>query len=433
MSEYTCLSTSEYRSLSIWEFLCIFILGSWLLFYIYICIKYPFWAHQPVCHIYDLFRRTFFSKPYIIQSKKPIKTKYVDLENITTKPFLELASDELDIIIEYIQCHYLSSENSILMLSKNLLSYMMCAHLEPAYISVLYENSFKMVLNENTSETNVTKIVPEKRPLGVMCSYPLHFYFVHDEDSAFQSISYWDYICIHRDNIEKKNVHKLLQTHDFIQRSKSNLRVSLFRKEGDPSAGIVPLIEYTSYLFSLHSVGNPPKDPHTTCERIGKDNFHLISDIMYSMSRGQTDHYIELSCFPALSAIQERINHDIYFVYVIRKRDIVLGAFFFQDTFHHIEEEGSVLECGACFTNMIGKPAEDTFFAYFLTALNHLQKNVEKRFSLLQLNDIGHGILLVDKWRWKYTPIQVTNCEYYLYNASTSKMPIHKQYCFMLS
>ena len=433
MSEYTCLSTSEYRSLSMWEFICIFILGSWLLFYIYICIQYPFWAHQPVCHTYDLFRRTFFSKPYIIQSKKPIKTKYVDLANISTKPFLEFASDELDIVIEYIQCYYLSSENTIYLLSKNLLSYLMCAHLEPAFVSILYENTFKMVLNENKAETNVTKIVPEKRPLGVMCSYPLHFYIVHDHDPAFQTVSYWDFISIHRDNTDKKNVHKLLQTHDFIQRSHSDLHVSLFRKEGDPSAGIVPLIQYTSYLFALHSVGDPPIEPHTTCERIGKDNFHLISDILYSISRNQTDHHVEVACFPALSAVMERVNREIYYIYVIRKRDVILGMFLFQDTFHHIEEQGSILECGACFTNMMGKSSEDAFFGYFLAALRHLQKNVEKKFSLLQLNDMGHGILIVDKWKWKYAPLQTTDCEYYIYNASTSKMPFHKQYCFMVT
>lgn len=416
-----------------WEYICSSILGSWLLFYIYVCIRYPFWAHQPVCHVYDLFRRTVFAKPYIIQTKTPRPTKYVDLANITTKPFLEITSEELDIVIEFIQCHYLSSENTIYLLSKNLFAYLMCAHLEPAFVSILYENTFTMVLNKNLDETNITKIVPEKRPLGIMCSYPLQFFLVRDAEPAFQTVSYLDFISVHRNNTDKKNVRKLLQTHDFIQRSQSDLRVSLFRKEGDPSAGIVPLVEYTSYLFALHPVGDPPKEDHTTCERIGKDNFHLLSDVLYSISRGQTEHYTDLACFPSLSAIQERVNRDIYYIYVIRKREVILGLFLFQDTFHHIEEEGSVLECGACFTNMLGKSAEDAFFAYFLSALHHIQKNVVKQFSLLQLNDLGHGILLVDKWKWKYGPLRTTDCEYYLYNASTSKMPFHKQYCFMVT
>lgn len=415
------------------ESICFSIIGIWMLFFIYIRIRYPFWSQQPVCHIYDLFRRNIYLKPYIIQSKNPIRTKYVDFTNVLTKPFLDLTKEELGVVVEFIQCHYLSSEFAMLLLSENILRYIMSGHIEQPYISILYETQMKLILNEDHTATNVTKIITEKNPIGVMGSYSLHFYLVHEKDIPFQTVSYWDFISIHRNHSEPKNIHRLIQTHDYNQRIEGRSQVSLFKKEGDLCAGVVPLINYNSYLFLLHAVSAPPLEPHVTCIRIQTENFHLVSDTLYNISRGQTNHSVDLACFPSLSALQDRIQHNIYYIYVVRKKEEILGIFIFKDVFQYIEDQGNILECTACFTNSYGQEEEGHFFARFLCALHDIQKNVEKKYSLLQLNDLGHSILLLDKWKWKYAPMQTTECGYYLYNAWSSKMPFNKPGVFIIN
>ena len=413
------------------EYICFSILGIWIIFFIYIRLRYPFWSQQPVCHTYDFIRRNFFSKSYLIQSKKPIRTKYVDTINIITKPFLEITKEERDTMVEFIQCHYLSSDMAMMFLSENIIRYIMNSHHTESYVSILYDHQIKIILNDDANATNVTKLINDPVPIGMMCSYPLQFYLVQEFEPITQTVSFWDFISIHREKKDTKHIHRLIQTHDYHQRVKGQSQVSLFKKEGNLCHGVVPVVTYQSYLFPLHSVSVPKMEPHITCVRILGENFHLVSDTLYNISRGQTNHHIDMACFPDLPALQERTKHDISFIYVIRKKDILLGIFLLKDVFQHIEEEGNILECSACFMNSYGKNEEDIFFACFLYAMHEIQKNVKKQYSLLQINNLGHNILLLDKWKWKYTPLQTTECGYYLYNSWSSNMPFQKETCFL--
>jgi hypothetical protein len=360
-----------------------------------------------------------------------MRTKYVDFEGISTKPFLETTEAERDTIVEFIQCHYLSSDNVMVFLNKNIMHYLMNSHGEESYVSILYEPKLKIILNDDLNATNVTKLINDPVPIGVMCSYSLQFHLVQEHEPIIQMVSFWDFISIHRENTDTKNIHKLIQTHDYNQRIKGQSPVSLFKKDGDLCNGIVPFVKYNSHLFPLHRVSLPPLEPHVTCVRIISENFHMVSDILYNISRGQTNHHIDVACFPYLSALQERASRDIYFIYVIHKKDIILGIFLLKDIFQHIEDRGNILECSACFMNSYGKSEEDNFFACFLYAIRNIQQNVEKKYSLLQINDLGHNVLLLDKWKWKYGSMQTTECEYYLYNAWSSNMPIRKETCFL--
>ena len=56
-----------------------------ILFFVYIRLKYKFWALQPVFHFYDLYY--WVINVGIIRKELPEKNRYVNLKKITTKTF----------------------------------------------------------------------------------------------------------------------------------------------------------------------------------------------------------------------------------------------------------------------------------------------------------------------------------------------------------
>jgi len=412
------------------EYIIIGFLFVVLLWFIVIKITFPFWSHQPVVHSYDWMRRWIFYSPYVIQTKHPHKTKYVDMQKVYMKPFLDLNKEEIQIVVDFLQCHYFSDESVFLVLSENILRTLLSSH-EESYVSFLFQDKLKLVLNDEENSAYVTKLVLEKEPQGVLCSYSLPFFFIQQKESPIQSVMYWDYVSIHRENKTQKDIYTLLQTHDYWVRLQEPGCVSLFKKEGDLCSGVIPLVLYHSHLFVLNEVAKPKLEDHVSCVRVGSEQFHLLSDVLYSICRGQTGHYFDCACFPSLPALQERLKQDMYFCYVVRRKEQILGMIMLKDTFQHNETHGNILECGCCFLNDYGHFQEEQFFGYFLHALYDIQKHVTKKFKLLLLNDLGHNILLLDKWRWKYSSLETTPCAYYLFNGGTAKMPFAKQYMFM--
>ena len=46
------------------------------------------------------------------------------------------------------------------------------------------------------------------------------------------------------------------------------------------------------------------------------------------------------------------------------------------------------------------------------------------KFKLLTIFDITHNAKIIERWKWKYTPLVMSKSAYYLYNAVFPQMPI---------
>ena len=412
------------------EYICLGVLGLWILFFIYVKIAYPFWSHQPVVHTYDWVRRVFYYKPYIIQRKKPIPTKYNKKGTILTKPYLELSEEQQNILIDFIQCHYYASENMFSVVSKNLLNALLAGS-EFSHVSLSYHDEMKIGLNEDASSSYITKWIKEQIPLGIVCSYELMFYMPLHNDCPFQHVNYWAFMAMHREKSEPKQLYDLLQTHDYRLRLEKEGMVSLYKKEGEDCKGVVPLVHFTNYVFPIPIIKKPPLEKHWVCSRIHKTNFHLLSDMLYNMTRNNTNFPIDILVSPTLPCIQSRIEKELNYVYIVEKKKDLLGLFVFQDSFQHIENEGNILDCSLCFLNEYGKFQEDQFFGAFLNCLGELMKQSSKKYTLLNMNDLGHGVILLEKWRWKYKAIAEENGNYYLFNAGTARMSYNPSQSFV--
>ena len=74
------------------------------LIYIYIRLKFGFWAIQPVFHIYDI--GYMLKTPGIIDDFLPEKNKYTNFKNIETSLSNDLSNSKIKKIVRFIQTHY---------------------------------------------------------------------------------------------------------------------------------------------------------------------------------------------------------------------------------------------------------------------------------------------------------------------------------------
>ena len=119
------------------EYIFLFIFFSWLIPFIYIKIKYPFWSHQPIYHSYDIFRY-WTKRPFIIHPNAPMKTKYLT-HNVVTKDFLDLDESEHQQMIDMLQSHYIESDQIFTQVSKEDVQEDFVGHSNPSYISFYYK------------------------------------------------------------------------------------------------------------------------------------------------------------------------------------------------------------------------------------------------------------------------------------------------------
>jgi hypothetical protein len=79
--------------------------------YIYIRLKFGFWAIQPVFHVYDV--SYMINPPGIIDDKLPEKNKYTNFKNIETILFSDLSQLKIQQFVNLVKCHYLQNNDNI--------------------------------------------------------------------------------------------------------------------------------------------------------------------------------------------------------------------------------------------------------------------------------------------------------------------------------
>ncbi len=148
----------EYLSyISLFGILIIFII------YIYIRLKYGFWALQPVFHVYDY--KYYLNPPGIINDFLPEKNKYTNFKDIDTIVFSELTSIQKQRFFNLIKVNYLQNKDNIFSpKSDNIIPYF-DGHNDKPFVSFYYENN-------NLLDTNTGSIITDRKIIGAMTSRP---------------------------------------------------------------------------------------------------------------------------------------------------------------------------------------------------------------------------------------------------------------------
>jgi len=421
---------------------------------------------QPVFHTYDIWR--YWARvPFVIQYGKSLRTKYTDPKQVLTKQYLDLSEIECKQMADLLQCHYILSDRVLTLSDTDTINSYLTGHSHPAFVSLYQESYYDIISSIHDasmmqqdvaapSPVSINIVKNTSAPVGCMTSRPVRLFIWTGGGGASQKTAihayFWDHICVHRDYTDKHLSRYVIQTHENVQRMENpDISVSLFRKEQILCQGIVPLVRFSLYTFYLNNVRTPPLPPHFTVVRIFGENVDILSDFLYNISTidQNSPPKFKVCAFPEIGPIIALVKARLYYVYALKRENTVYGIYFLKDSKTHYEdvENGNLLECVGSVSQMSKTNEYDgLFFAGFLHALRKIiglgtdvvnpnvsaMQKQNQKYRLITFADLSHNGRLLERWRWKYSPVFENPAAYYIYNMVVPSMPLAKEECFIL-
>ena len=98
-------------------------------------------------------------------------------------------------------------------------------------------------------------------------------------------------------------------------------------------------------------------------------------------------------------------------------------------------KDGHILECVATITEeyIQDKTLNGLIFAGFLHALHHIRKSFASKYKIITFHSLGQNQTIIERWKWKYTPLSKNLAAYYLYNGVIPGMPIEQSNCIIIT
>jgi len=367
--------------------------------YIYIRLKYGFWAVQPVFHVYNLLY--MFNPPGVINAFLPEKNKYTNFKNIETIIFQELSQLKQTRLVNFIRSNYLQNKDNVFSpQSENILPYF-TGHNTKAFISFYNEENLMMDLKKGT-------MIEDTKIVGVMTTRPLHIAIHNDsntKDSKFDAY-YVDYLCVDKMYRKKGIAPQIIQTHEYNQRHlNKNIVVSLFKRE-DELTGIVPLCVYSTYGFSVNK-WTKPSELHASYKvlEVNPQNFHFLFDFIKN-----NGNKFDIVINTEVTNIIELIKTKNIFIYTIILDDKIICAYFFRKTCTSIEKNMEVLSCFASIKDC----DDDVFIQGFKISFWKIAS--ENYFGFAAIEEISHNSVIIENLKIKTHPLIVSPTAYFFYN-----------------
>ena len=394
-------------------------------------VKYPFWNLQPVLHSYDYWR-LLYREPFTIYKYVPIKTKFCDFDQVFTFSYYDCSEQQKKYLVNLLQCYYLPDGNWIHNIHQKDIDSYFSGHGEPSFISFFYEKMLK--------EDKTTMYLPE--PTGCMTSIPINMYYLptlREPQYTKLPIYFMNHLTIYKDRDEVNMNRSLFQTHEYNQRVLNpTLQHSLFKKEGSLYDGILPYVEWDTYLYKIRELTFPSLPPHMQVSLIDHKNDHMLFDFLTMQTQGDFQRQVclfDTLILPDYSNLIELIKNQTLLIYCLYKGQDVLGVYFFKDILQQEEEsEGFVIKLVASISNI-----EDsrTFYTGFLFSLQRLLKT-HRKYKFISLDNCSHNFMLVDVWKSQMgNPIESSRSGYYLFNFIHPSSPLMKKkrvcYCNILT
>jgi len=407
----------------------------YIIIYAYIKIKYPFWNVQPVYHTYD-FWRAFYSTPFFIYKYRPIKTKFSNEVNVKTIPYLDATSEQKKQVLQLLQSNYISNDRILLTLLEKDLDALYGGHFDTPFISLYIEKNYGLgeSLDSNT-------IILNKRIIGSIISNPVHVYCPKANVYTETPLYYTDFLCVNRElksskgslgSKGSKHIRELFDTHEFHQRLYNPaIAGSLFKREIDLLDGIVPIVQYITYVYYLRNMGFPPLPAHFHVVHINAENLDLLTDFLYVQTHLDLDKsaHLDLLSVTSLGNYIAMIKQGLCHVFCLRKGEHIFATYFFRDGKMQYEDlDGDTLQFYGSMSNT------DTAQLFYLGLLHSLYQIMKKypRFKMLMFENLGDNTVLHKLWRQKNSPTFENKTAYYSYNWIHPGSPLRSEKCLFL-
>jgi hypothetical protein len=392
-------------------FTLLFIILLFIIFKLYIKIKYRFWSNLPFFHKYNIFN--WIQKNGIIDNNLPEINKFCNYFNIITYNFDQLDNNLYEKICKLLMNDSEKNTNSKLFLS-TFKSYFIGCNSDP-YISIYYNKEYYKSIDEK----NILECSTDLIPSAIITTRPLNISF-NKNISKISQISqiktyYTDYLCIDKKYKNSEILEELFQTHIYFQRYKNKKIKILLLKRREKIPGVVALTTYNIYKFEMKNVSRANL-PHASMQliEIAKNNIRLLTNFIYNQKN-------KLDCFilPDLANLLNLINNNTYKIYGIVEKDILLCCYFFRvnsiENIENIELFASICDCN-----------NKLFITGFIMLLT------KNKISLISIENISHNNIIINNLSFlNIIPKSIRSISYYLYNYI--QKPIFPEKIFIIN
>jgi hypothetical protein len=409
--------------LSVIQLIFILIVLLTSVFFIYIRIKFRFWALQPVFHFYDLYY--WIANIGIIKEELPSKNRYTNFKNIKTISFDILTEKNITDFVWLIQFNYLrNKDNAFTPTQNNVVPYFK-GHNHKSFWSFYYEPILLL-----DSKTNTT--ISDEKLIAVITGRPLHVTFYKNNGIKGElDVYYIDYLCVDKLHRKKNIAPQLIQTHEYNQSHLNRkICVSLFKRE-EELTGIIPLTVYKTYCFNMRNWFKPPNLLANIQLLNGdKQNIYYLYNFINELTK---DSKWDLTVLPMMSNLMELVTTENLFIKMLVSNGDLVATYIFKKTRTFIEKDKEIISCIASFFDS-NSLTTDTFIQGFKVALWSIiekkEKNREKVkvkdkdeevnkfsiFSYLVVEDISDNHYIIENIKKKTHPLVVSPTAYFFYN-----------------
>ena len=395
-----------------------------ILFFVYIRLKYKFWALQPVFHFYDLYY--WVINVGIIRKELPEKNRYVNLKKITTKTFEDIDERRLKQLVLLIRLNYLrNGENKYAPKRENIVPYFV-GHNAKTYWSYFTEPD--LLIDNKTGKT-----IDETLIVAVMTSRPLHVKInnklKYGRKDAIFDVYYVDYLCVNKGWRKKNIAPQMIQTHEYNQsHNNRKICVSLFKRE-EELTGIIPLTVYKTYCFNMANWGQPEQlDARITLLSGDKQNIYYLYTLINEPIINTMNNKWDITIYPEISNLMELVATKNLFVKMLVIDGNIEAAYIFRKTCTFIEKDKEIISCIAS----INGPtlSRDKFIKGFKMALWSIIKE-NQNFGYLVIEDISDNTCIINNICVKTHPLVVSPSAYFFYNFAYS--PFKSERCLIIN
>jgi len=372
-----------------------------VLMFIYIRLKYRFWALQPVAHFYDVYY--WFVDYGIIMIELPTKNKFYQ-PLVKTITFEDVKEHDLTKFVNFIHVNYIFNkeykENKFTPKPKNIAPYFE-GHNTTCFWSVYYDT--RLLQDSKTND-----IIEDTKIISTITSRPLHVEIIRDKNpSTLFDVYYVDYLCVAKSHRKQGIAQQMIQTHEYNQRhSNEAINVCLFKREDDLT-GIIPLCIYDTYGFDIFKWRKPDDFPATMkfllCD---KQNMYYLTDFI-KINKNLFDIHI----LPEISNIIALINSENIFIYMLLEETNILSVYFFRKTCTFVSSGEEVLSCFAS----INASADAKVFIHGFKIAFWKIKEKQDSYKYLVVEKISHNNKIIDNLIIKTHPV-ISKTAYFFYN-----------------
>jgi hypothetical protein len=393
-----------------------------ILFFVYIRLKYKFWALQPVFHFYDIYY--WFINVGIIRQELPDKNRYVNLKQIKVNIFENIDKLTKNQIVTLIQLNYFinteKKDNKYYPKTENILPYFI-GHNSKTFWSYFIEP--ELLIDNKTGKT-----IEENKIIGAITSRPLHVKIntsiCNNNNNEFD-VYYVDYLCVNKSWRKKNIAPQLIQTHEYIQSYENRkICVSLFKRE-EELTGIIPLTLYKAYCFNMRKWVKPEVLNHRISILTGdKQNMYYFYNFINSLKNNQN---FDILVYPELSNIIELVSTNNIYIKMLVIDGEIEGIYIFRKTCTFIEKDKEIISCIASINNSL---SNDEFIHGFKVSLWSILKE-HNNFKYLLMEDISDNKYIINNLCIHTHPTAISPMAYFFYNFAYT--PFKSEKCLIIN